>query len=86
MCYITQVSHAQPRHDKLKQQKDFYKIFDPKNPARLMAVINSMDIGTKAKELYDLKCNRPEHVISKRCIDFKHMEHLAFLYKNDSIG
>ncbi|MCI9638196.1 MAG: hypothetical protein HFG77_17775 [Hungatella sp.] len=25
MCYVTQVSHAQPRHARLKQQKDFYK-------------------------------------------------------------
>ncbi len=40
LYYITQVSHAQERHYKLKQQKDFYKIFDLKNPKRLIAVIN----------------------------------------------
>ncbi|MBD5463548.1 MAG: hypothetical protein HDR24_10940 [Lachnospiraceae bacterium] len=40
LYYITQVSHAQPRHNKLKQQKDFYKVYDPKSPTRLIAVIN----------------------------------------------
>ena len=130
LYYITQVSHPQPRHQGLKQQKDFYKIFDPKNPTRLIAVINlnymfpipkmetspfekknihtyrtfksetdkskyidlldtellvinSMDIGTKAKELYGLKYDKPEHIVSKRCIDFKSMEQLAFQYKNN---
>ena len=39
-CYVTQVSHPRARHNGLKQQKDFYKIFDPKNPSRLIAVIN----------------------------------------------
>ncbi len=130
LFYVTQVSHAQPRHEKLKQQKDFYKIFDPKNPERLIAVvnlnymfpipkvqttpfekknihtyrafksetekskyidlldtelsvINSLDIGTKAEELYKLKYDNPEHVVSKRCIDFKDMERLALQYKNN---
>jgi protein AbiQ len=129
LYYVTQVSHPQPRHEKLKQQKDFYKIFDPKHTSRLIAVINlnymfpipksetsefkkseidtyrtfksdkekskyidlldtelyvinSMDIGTKAKELYNLKYCKPEHIVSKRCIDFKHMEQLAKEYNN----
>ncbi len=129
LYYVTQVSHAQTRHQKLKQQKDFYKIFDPKNPKRLIAVINlnymfpipkeqttpfekknihtyrtfksemekskyidlldmelsvinSMEIGTKAEELYKLKYEKPEHIVSKRCIDFKNMERLALKYKN----
>lgn len=128
LYYITQVSHAQPRHERLKQQKDFYKIYDPKNPVRLIAVINlnymfpipksevspfyknqihtyrtfpsekekskyidlldielaainSMDMGTKAKALYRLKCNNPGHAVSKRCIDFKDMERLALQYE-----
>ena len=34
LCYITQISHAQERHRKLRQQKDFYKIYDPKDPSR----------------------------------------------------
>lgn len=46
----------------------------------LMA-INSLDIGTKAEELYRLKYDKPEHVVSKRCIDFKDMERLALQYK-----
>lgn len=40
LLYITQISHAQPRHQKMKQQKDFYKIYDSKQPSRLLAVIN----------------------------------------------
>lgn len=130
LYYVTQVSHAQPRHQSLKQQKDFYKIFDPKNPKRLIAVvnlnymfpipkeqttpfekksihtyrtfksesekskyidlldsellvINTMDIGTKAEELYKLKYDKPEHAVAKRCIDFKSMEQLALQYKNN---
>lgn len=127
LYYITQVSHPQERHKKLKQQKDFYKLFDPKNPKRLIAVvnlnymfpipkdqttpfvkknihtyrtfksekeksqyidlldtelsvINTMDIGSKAKDLYMLKYDNPDDNISKRCIDFKAMEQLAVLY------
>lgn len=130
LFYVTQVSHPQERHKKLKQQKDFYKIFDPKNPQRLIAVvnlnymfpipkeltspfikrdidtyrhfksateksnyinlldkelkaINSMDIGTKAKELYSLKYVRPNNAVSKRCIDFKAMERLAMQYRTN---
>ena len=40
LLYITQVSHPQERHKKLKQQRDFYKIYDPKDESRLIAVIN----------------------------------------------
>lgn len=40
LYYITQVSHAQERHQRLNQQKDFYKIYDPNQQNRLIAVIN----------------------------------------------
>ncbi len=40
LCYITQVSHPQSRHAKMKNQKDFFKIYDPADPARLIAVVN----------------------------------------------
>lgn len=127
LYYITQVSHPQPRHNKMKQQKDFYKIYDPKNPKHLIAVINlnymfpipkeqtfpfekknintyrnfnseteknkyialldkelkvinSMDIGTKAENIYKLKYLKPDNNISKRCIDFKALEKLAVSY------
>ncbi len=40
LLYITQISHAQPRHFGMKQQKDFYKIYDPTSPSRLLAVVN----------------------------------------------
>ena len=127
LYYVTQVSHPQQRHRNLRQQKDFYKLFDPKNPNRLIAVvnlnymfpipkdqttpfvkkdihtyrtfkteeekskyihlldteltvINSMNIGTKAEELYKLKYDKPNDSVSKRCIDFKAMEDLALKY------
>ena len=40
LYYVTQVSHPQDRHKKLKQQKDFYKLFDPDIRGRLIAVVN----------------------------------------------
>lgn len=127
LYYVTQVSHPQPRHHYLKQQKDFFKLFDPKNRNRLIAVvnlnymfpipknqtspfvkkdidtyrtfkteqekskyidlldaelsvINSMDLGTKAENLYKFKYEKPEDIVSKRCIDFKAMEALALQY------
>ncbi len=40
LYYITQVSHPQKRHIHMRQQKDFYKLFDPKNSSRLIAVVN----------------------------------------------
>ncbi len=40
LLYITQISHAQSRHLNMKQQKDFYKIYDPATPSRLLAVVN----------------------------------------------
>lgn len=127
LYYITQVSHPQDRHKRLKQQKDFFKLFDPNIRGRLIAVvnlnymfpipkeqtspfikknihtyrtfktekeksqyidlldtelaiINSMDLGTKAQELYRLKYDSPDDDVSKRCIDFKAMEQLAVKY------
>ena len=40
LCYITQISHAQPRHIKMKNQPDFFKIYDPQELSRLIAVVN----------------------------------------------
>ena len=130
LYYVTQVSHPQDRHKQLRQQKDFYKLFDPKNPKRLIAVvnlnymfpipknqtspfvkknihtyrtfkteqekskyidlldtelsiINSMNLGDRAKDLYQLKYDKPDDRISKRCIDFKVMEELALKYNKE---
>ncbi len=127
LYYLTQVSHPQQRHYRLKQQKDFYKIYDPDSPRRLIAVvnlnymfpipkectsafskklihtyrtfdnevakskyidlldtelsvINTMDLDTKAKNLYNLKYNCPTHPISLRCFDFKALEEAAKQY------
>lgn len=132
LYYVTQVSHPQDRHKNMKQQKDFYKLFDPNNHNRLIAVvnlnymfpipkqqtssfikknidtyrtfksenekskyidlldtellvINSMNIGNKAKELYKLKYDKPNDKVSKRCIDFKYMEQLAIKYSEISV-
>ena len=38
--YVTQVSHAQERHKKMKKQPDFFKIFDSEDESRLLAVVN----------------------------------------------
>ena len=40
LYYITQISHAQSRHLKMKKQPDFFKIYDPQNLSRLIAVVN----------------------------------------------
>ena len=42
--------------------------------------INTMNLDQRAKNLYQLKYNNPNHVVSKRCIDFKEMERLAKQY------
>ena len=39
MVYVTQISHSQDRHIKLKQNIDFYKIYHP-DDGRLISVIN----------------------------------------------
>ena len=39
LYYVTQVSHPQKRHINMKQQRDFYKLFDPDNSNRLIAVV-----------------------------------------------
>ena len=30
LCYVTQISHAQPRHFRMKNSIDFHKIYHPK--------------------------------------------------------
>lgn len=131
LYYVTQVSHPQERHNRIKQQKDFFKLFDKNKRERLIAVvnlnymfpvpksqtspfikknihtyrsfktekekskyidlldkeiaiINSMDLGTKAQELYRLKYEKPDDIVSKRCIDFKAMEKMATEYKQET--
>lgn len=39
LVYITQISHPQKRHNDIKQNIDFYKIYNPSDN-RLLAVIN----------------------------------------------
>lgn len=131
LYYVTQVSHPQKRHKNMKQQKDFYKLFDPDNTTRLIAVvnlnymfpipkecthdfekkkidtyrtfksedakskyidlldtelkvINTLNLSEKALYIYNLKYNKPEDNLSKRCIDFKYMEILAKSYSPKS--
>lgn len=40
LYYITQVSHPQVRHQTMKNAKDFYKVYDPDDRTRLIAVVN----------------------------------------------
>ena len=48
--YVTQISHAQKRHYKMKNGKDFKKIYSPKDN-RLLAVVNLKDISQKSHQL-----------------------------------
>lgn len=45
-----------------------------------LAAINSMNAEEKAVCLYNYKYEKPESIIAKRCIDFKHLEQLALQY------
>ena len=44
LVYVTQVSHPQPRHESMKNNYDFFKIYipdrNPNSPDRLVAVVN----------------------------------------------
>lgn len=44
LAYVTQISHAQPRHAAMRNAPDFIKVFlpdrNPVNPDRLAAVVN----------------------------------------------
>ena len=44
LYYVTQISHAQPRHAKMKNALDFYKVYIPDNhsqsPDKMVAVVN----------------------------------------------
>ena len=112
----------------MTQQKDFFKLFDPDNPTRLIAVvnlnymfpipkectcdfekkkidtyrifdsekskskyidlldtelkvINTLKLDKKALFIYNLKYQKPDDKVSRRCIDFKNLEKFAKLYK-----
>ena len=131
LFFLTQISHAQPRHNQMKNSLDFQKIFlsdrTPLKPDRLVAVvnlnymfpvpkayfspldykdisahrtfhserdkssyidllkkelsiINTLDLETKAKKLYCLKKEFPDHPISRRCLDFDSLEKYAHEY------
>lgn len=131
LYYVTQVSHPQKRHQKMTQQKDFFKLYNPNNPTRLIAVvnlnymfpipkeythdfekkkidtyrtfesekekgkyidlldtelkaINTLNLDKKALFIYNLKYDKPDDRVSKRCIDFKNMEKFAKLYNPDT--
>ena len=45
-----------------------------------MKVINKMNLGKKALELYNLKYDKPFDKVSKRCLDFKMLETCAKSY------
>ena len=132
LYYVTQVSHPQERHKRMKQQRDFYKLYETNEKARLIAVvnlnymfpipkkyasdfkkkdihlyrnfesekakskyidlldtelkiINSMNFEDKARYIYNLKYDKPDDRISKRCIDFKNLEILAKSYNGNHV-
>lgn len=121
LAYVTQVSSAKPRHNKIKANIDFQKIIhndvliavvnlnymfpvpvsemtdleyekieeyvDFKNDTakskyidllkREMKYIKELPLENNARSLYALKYDKPEHIISKRCFDFKTLENGA---------
>lgn len=121
LYYITQISHPKDRHYNMKEQKDFFKIYDPNEESNLLAVvnlnymfpipksdvynfeynkleeyrsfvsneekrkyisllkkeevaINNIDFSQKAKELYDIKKNKPQSKVSQRSLEFTELE------------
>lgn len=128
LIYITQISHPQKRHYNMKQQKDFYKIYDPNDIKRLIAVvnlnymfpipksetspfkkkdiekyrafkdstekskylrlldielkeINKLNLSQAALNIYKFKYDFPDSRLSKRCIDFKHLEKISIQFQ-----
>jgi len=126
LVYVTQISHPQPRHAKMKQNMDFYKLYHP-TEGYLLAVlnlnymfpihkslisnfeykniekfrtfktklekskyidllqielkeINKLNLSEIAKRIYNLKKDKPQHIVSKRCFDFKLLEQYAIKY------
>ncbi len=47
-----------------------------------LSVIQRLDIERKAEAIYSLKANNPDHIISRRCFDFKQLEALALNWSN----
>ena len=44
-----------------------------------------MNVDSKARKVYTMKCERPEVVISKRCLDFQYLETLAHQWENEKM-
>ncbi len=64
-CYVTQVSSAKERHNKMKQNLDFYKLYDEKSN-KLLAVVNlNYMFPVPKNEVMDLKYSQIHH-----CRDF----------------
>ncbi|MCL2054038.1 MAG: type III toxin-antitoxin system ToxN/AbiQ family toxin [Oscillospiraceae bacterium] len=128
IVYVTQISHPQPRHYKIKNNKDFHKIYHPQSNNLMTIVnlnymfpihenlitnldylkidshikfssenekrkrisflniqlkeINKLNLDIKAENLYKHKYEFPDDVISKRCLDFKHLELACLEYMN----
>jgi len=137
LTYITQISSPKTRHDNMKDNLDFVKVYkkeeDKTNDSldfygvinlnymfpvpskyiyelkksnidtvrefeseedkskyidllsKQMEIINTLDLSTQAKKLYDLKFSAPGSKISRRCLDFKDLEIVATHYVEKDI-
>lgn len=43
-----------------------------------LRVINTLNLVSSAKKLYDNKYNYPDSIVSQRCLDYKKLEEKAF--------
>lgn len=75
-------------HDFVKKKIDTYRTFkSEKDKSKYidlldteLKIINTLNLDKKAIRVYNLKYDKPEDAVSKRCIDFRYMEKLARIY------
>ena len=81
-------------HDFVKKKIDTYRTFKSEKAKSKyidlldteLKVINTLNLDKKAIRVYNLKYDKPDDVVSKRCIDFKYMEKLAKIYIEQNKG
>lgn len=79
-CYVTQVSSAKERHNKMKQNLDFYKLYDNKSN-KLLAVINlNYMFPVPKSEIVNLEYSRIQDYRDFES-DYQRSQYIHFLKK-----